>query len=73
MQARRELDVRKRQVLLRRLHRLVAREQPVTFMFNFYSLYFYGRKFRNVRFTIIGQDPFLFSEWYVPREQQGGG
>lgn len=73
VQARRELDVRKRQVLLRRLHRLLAREQPSTFMFNFYSLYFYGRKFRNVRFTIIGEEPFDFSDWYVPRELQGPG
>jgi peptide/nickel transport system substrate-binding protein len=73
LQVRREHDVRKRQVLLRRLHRLLAREQPVTFMFNFYSLYFYARRFHNVRFTIIGEEPYLFSEWYVPREQQGPG
>jgi peptide/nickel transport system substrate-binding protein len=73
VEARRELDVRKRQVLLRRLHRLLAREQPVTFMFNFYSLYFYSRKIRNVRFKIIGETPYSFTEWYIPRDLQGRG
>lgn len=73
MTARRELDVRRRQVLYRRLHRVLHREQPYTFMFNFYALYFYARKVRNVRFTIIGEDPFLLSEWYIPRELQAGG
>jgi peptide/nickel transport system substrate-binding protein len=72
-QNRRELDVRKRQALLRRLHRLLHREQPVTFMFNFYSLYFYARKFRNVRLTVIGETPYDFTQWYVPRELQGPG
>jgi peptide/nickel transport system substrate-binding protein len=73
VQNRRELDVRKRQALLRRLHRLLHREQPVTFMFNFYSLYYYARKFRNVRLTIIGETSYDFTQWYVPRELQGPG
>ncbi len=73
LQVRREHDVRARQVLLRRLHRRLHREQPYTFMFNFYSLYFYARKFRNVRFMIIGENPYVYSEWYVPKDLQGSG
>ncbi|RMG07085.1 MAG: hypothetical protein D6731_24400 [Planctomycetota bacterium] len=70
MENRRELSLPRRQRLLRRLHRLLHREQPYTFLFNFYSLYFYARKFRNVRFTIIGTDPYRWDEWFIPRELQ---
>jgi peptide/nickel transport system substrate-binding protein len=73
VQARRELDVRVRQRLLRSLHRLLDREQPVTFLFNMYSHYFYARRFRNVRFTVIGEDPFIWSQWYIPQDLQGPG
>lgn len=68
---RRELDIPTRQRLFKRLHRLLAREQPYTFLFNFYSLYFYSRKFRNVRFCVIGEDPYVWSEWYIPKDLQG--
>jgi hypothetical protein len=49
----------------------VAREQPYTFLFNFYSLYFYQRKFRGVKFYIIGEEPYALAEWWVPKELQG--
>jgi len=68
---RREVDLVRRQRLYRRLHRLIHREQPYTFLLNMYTLAFYGRRFRNVKFYIIGEDPFLLTEWYVPRELQG--
>lgn len=67
LQVRRTLDVRQRQALLRRLHRLLDREQPVTYMFNFHSLYFYARRYRNVRFTVIGQTPYELDTWYESR------
>ncbi len=70
VEARRTLDLPERQRLLRRVHRKLHREQPYTFMFNFYALYFYARHLRNVRFTLIGEDPFLWSEWYVPKALQ---
>jgi peptide/nickel transport system substrate-binding protein len=70
LSARRELDIVRRQRLLRRFHRLLHREQPYTFLFNFYSLYFYARRFRNVRFCIIGEDPYRWDQWYVPRRLQ---
>jgi len=74
LQVRRTLDLRERQRLLFRLNRLLAREQPVTFMFDMNALYFYDRRYRNVRFCVIGETPFLLSEWYVPedRRRQGG-
>jgi peptide/nickel transport system substrate-binding protein len=72
VEARRELDFKRRQRLLRRLHRLLAREQPYTFLFNFFSIYFYARKFRNVRFCVIGEDPYRWDTWYIPKALQGG-
>lgn len=76
LEARRELDVLKRQVLLRKIHRILYRDQPYTFMFNLEALYFYARRFRGVKLYIIGADPFNWNEWYVPAELQtraGGG
>lgn len=67
---RRSLDFKERQKLLKRFHRLVAEEQPYTFLFNFYNLYFYNRRFRNVKFYVIGEESYDLTEWYVPKELQ---
>jgi len=67
---RRSLDFSERQKLLRRFHKILAREQPYTFLFNFYGLYCYSRKYRNVKFYIIGNDPYDLTEWFVPKPLQ---
>ena len=72
VQGRREVDLVKRQAQYRKLHRILHREQPYTFLYHMYLLCFYGREFRNVRFYIIGETPYDFREWYIPRELQGG-
>ena len=71
IQGRREVDLVKRQALYRKLHRILHREQPYTFLNHMFTLAFYGRKYRNVRFTIIGETPYDFRDWYIPRELQG--
>lgn len=71
MAARREVDPVERQRLLRKLHRLLDREQPYTFLLNMYTLGFYHRRFRNVRFYTIGTTAYNFREWFeVPREER---
>jgi peptide/nickel transport system substrate-binding protein len=67
---RRSLDFKERQKLLQRFHRLVADEQPYTFLFNFYNLYFYNKRFHNVKFYVIGEDSYDLTEWYVPKDRQ---
>jgi ABC-type transport system substrate-binding protein len=69
--ARRELDFRKRQRAFKKLHRILYEEQPYTFLFNLYDLYFYDKKFHNVKFRIIGEKPFALDEWFIPKELQG--
>lgn len=64
------LDFAKRQRYLKRFHQIVADEQPYTFLYNFYSLYFYSKRYRGVKFYIIGTDPYDLTEWYVPKGQQ---
>jgi ABC-type transport system substrate-binding protein len=68
--ARRELDFRKRRNMFRKVHRIIAEDQPYTFLFNLYDLYFYDLKFRNVKFYIVGENPYELSEWFIPKELQ---
>src|SRR5262249_8695518 len=70
VRARRELDFKKRQRIFKKLHRILHEEQPYTFLFNLYELYFYNKKFRNVKFYVIGTTPYTLTEWYVPKELQ---
>lgn len=72
VEGRREVDFVRRQAMYRKLHRILHREQPYTFLYHMYLLAFYGRQYRNVRFYVIGETPYTFLEWYVPRELQGG-
>lgn len=67
---RRTLDFKKRQRLMQRLHKLIHSEQPYTFLFNFYSMYFYNNRYRNVKYYVIGEEPYNLLEWYVPKELQ---
>ena len=56
--------------LMQRLHKLIHSEQPYTFLFNFYSMYFYNNRYRNVKYYVIGEEPYNLLEWYVPKELQ---
>ena len=47
-----------------------AEDQPYTFLFNLHELYFYDRKFRNVKLYVLGTTPYSFDEWYIPKELQ---
>ena len=73
MAGRREVDFAARVRLFRRLHRLLHREQPVTFLLNMHAHAFYARKFRNVSFYFEGVTPQNFTEWYIPAELQDSG
>jgi peptide/nickel transport system substrate-binding protein len=73
VRARRELDFKKRQRLFRQVHKIIADDQPYTFLFNLYELYFYDKKFRNVKFYILGNpNPYYYDEWFIPKELQKG-
>ncbi|MEZ0227431.1 MAG: ABC transporter substrate-binding protein [Planctomycetota bacterium] len=73
VKARRELDFKKRQRMFRKVHKIIAEEQPYTFLFNLYELYFYDKKFRNVKFYILGNpNPYYYDEWFIPKELQKG-
>ncbi|MBI3725533.1 hypothetical protein HY251_16505 [bacterium] len=67
---RRELDFKKRQRMFKKLHKIVAEDQPYTFLFNLHELYFYERKFRNVKLYVSGTTPYVFDEWFIPKELQ---
>jgi peptide/nickel transport system substrate-binding protein len=71
VKARRELDFKKRQRMFKKLHRILHEEQPVTFLFNLDALYFYDKKFRNVKLYVMGNSPYDLDEWYIPKELQG--
>lgn len=71
VKARRELDFKKRQRMFQKVHRIIAQDQPYTFLFNLYELYFYDKKFRNVKFYILGNpNPYYYDEWYIPKALQ---
>ncbi len=70
VRARRELNFKKRQALFRKMHRILNEDQPFTFLFNLYELYFYNKKFRNVKFYVLGTTPRELDEWYIPKELQ---
>jgi peptide/nickel transport system substrate-binding protein len=70
VKARRELNFKKRQRMFKRLHKILHEEQPFTFLFNLYGLYFYSNKYRNVKLYILGTTPYSLDEWYIPKELQ---
>ena len=71
VKARRELDFKKRQRMFRKVHKIIAEDQPYTFLFNLYELYFYDKKYRNVKLYILGNpNPYYLDEWYIPKALQ---
>ncbi len=67
-QARVTVDEAERTDLWRQVHRLLQGDQPYTFLFNFKSVVFLDKRFKNVEVTKLGlSSP---TEYYVPRDQQ---
>ncbi len=60
--ARNIFDPLKRWEKYRALHHIFYKEQPYSFLFSFYTLGFYNKKFRGVKFYSSG---YNFSEWHI--------
>ena len=69
IEGRRTFDHAVRQAIYRKLHRLLAQDQPYTFLFVGDALPVVNRRFRNVRATAIGIGDNLI-DWYVPPQEQ---
>ena len=50
-----------------KMHQILYEEQPYTFLFSFYTLGFYNRKYYGVKFYSGG---YNFTEWFIPQELQ---
>jgi len=66
-ESRSEFDEAKRNVLFRRLHRILHEEQPYTFLFNRPTLELLNQRFENVKEYPLGTD---LLDWYVKPENQ---
>lgn len=64
LEGREEFDRGRRAALYQRLHEIIDREQPYTFLYSSPSLVALHRRFENVRVYPIGMDPM---EWRVAR------
>ncbi|MEW6535965.1 MAG: ABC transporter substrate-binding protein [Candidatus Auribacterota bacterium] len=64
VEAREEFDPVKRWTLYREMHHILHEEQPYTFLFCFKTLFFYNKKFQNVK--IYSTSPgYNLREWYI--------
>lgn len=61
VKARTVFDSQKRWAMYKRLHAILYKEQPYTFLFSLDSLSFYNRKFRGVKIYSSG---YNFTEWF---------
>ena len=68
-EGRETFDQLKRWSLYRELHHILHEEQPYTFMFCFQSLFFYNKKFRNVKLYSTGSG-YNISEWYIYKSKE---
>lgn len=62
-------DPEKRWSLYKEFHKLVYDEQPYTFLFSPNELFFYNKKFRNVKFYVV-RPGYNFSEWYIDEKNK---
>jgi peptide/nickel transport system substrate-binding protein len=67
-QARQMFDSVERWKLYRKLHQILYKKQPYTFLFSFDTLGFYHRKFRGVKFYSGG---YNLNEWYIAARNIG--
>jgi len=65
--ARVTLDDQKRWAMLRRMHRIVADEQPYTFMFCFYTLAFSSQRVRGVKYYTTISHGTDYNQWWIPQ------
>jgi peptide/nickel transport system substrate-binding protein len=68
-QARQEFDKQKRIELNRQIHRIIAQDQPYTFLFTFKELAALDKRLTNVVPYPI-RPIFLYTEWFVPAGMQ---
>lgn len=73
-QARATVDTEKRMELWHACHRILAEDQPYTFLLERKSLVFYDKRIKNIKLTRMGNN-FLATEprvppWYVPKAEQ---
>ncbi len=62
-------DPLKRWELMRQLHGILYSEQPYTFLFNFKQLFFYNKKFRDVKLYSVRPGYDLY-DWYIYRPDE---
>lgn len=62
--AREIFDPEKRWALYRQLHHILYEDQPYTFLFCFKTLFFYNKKFQNVKLYCT-QPGYNLREWYI--------
>jgi len=67
-EGRETFDQLKRWSMYRELHDILNEEQPYTFMFCFQTMFFYNKKFRNVKLYSTGQG-YNISEWYIHQSE----
>jgi peptide/nickel transport system substrate-binding protein len=67
-EARRTVDEAKRMELWHKVHRIIAEDQPYTFLFFRKELRFLDGRIENVQLTRLGMNGF--DEWYVPAAKQ---
>lgn len=65
--ARTTMDADKRNQLYHKLHAILHKEQPYTFLMTSQSKYFLDDRFENVKIHKLGLDQL---EWYVPKDKQ---
>lgn len=68
-QAREEFDKQKRIQIIHQIHRILADEQPYTFLFNSKQLAAVDKRFRNV-VPFPNRPIFKFTEWFTPEPLQ---
>jgi len=66
---RRTLDPAKRQAIYRRIHALIAEDQPYTFLYVPFSLPALHKRFKGLTVTRLGIGWYP-TKWYVPASQQ---
>ncbi len=66
---RRTLDPAKRQAIYRRIHALIAEDQPYTFLYVPYALPALHKRFKGLTVTRLGIGWYP-TKWYVPKTQQ---
>jgi peptide/nickel transport system substrate-binding protein len=68
-EGRRTFDQKKREEIYRRMHRIMAEDQPYVFLYYPESLVVVHKRFRGPEVTAAGLG-WNFHQWFVPKEEQ---